>query len=1187
MYEQNVAGLAALPTTLFFLLDEFREGGAFGRTHRELFKRGCQRLAREHDPRHIEMLRALRKTAQISTPEQIYEASCRLAALFLLCGKSVIHLRSAPEAQEDADLHLSQAADGAETGYAALTENMLEDATASALFTSRGPNRVEFAHQTFAECLAAQVLSRLPLVLVRTLLCARDAGDEHVIPQLAETAAWVAGINGDFFEHLCRIEPEALLRSDVSEVQNHRKKDLVAAILEKAKKADLFDERYLSRFLGGLKHPELANQLRPWLADKTLNVVARRIALSIARECKLADLSDDLLRIIHDPSESQAFRDQAAQTLAHVIPTTRLANLIPLASGQINPDPDDTIRGSAIQRIVPEMWSVSQAVPYLHAPRNGHFLGTYHFLLKYHLPRNLKDEDVPLVLEQLIAKTHCFDRINPFEELAETAFVRALHSLSKPDVRQLAVKVWMTKATTHQPLPRSRESAVVTLFQERGDLRREFLAAIVDDPGVPVDNLVYLRGAYVQLILQDDLEWALDRISQSSSDRRKAWASVISSVCCPNSACKCWDLLLQRINEIPELSSTFSLLRAWNIEEPIARSAKASWLKHKRLQKRLNQLEAVPNMESCLKQDFADIAAGKAYRWIELCGDLSVKRDETCIIHPLGHDLTKYPGWVAADERRQTLIRTAARGFLLKNSDGYAEIGSRTNFSDPGYIAVWLLRSEIRTDVELRSTVASKWIDALIGRFNGGSDHYQETAALAYELNPDATLRGFIRELKEDDKEHGQIPGLYGFQKCWDDQFTAAALNLIRIGNLKAGSIESILQFVAPISPKEAAACARPLLDSASLADPANEERTVSVLAACIAGMPTATWDFCWPIIETNLALAEKVFLRIADRIVYDRNKCLPVITERQLADLYLRIHSVFPRETDPDMSRGGFVTPRQSVARFRGDVIGALESRGTEKACHELLRLANALPSESLWFRSLYYNTRRSKRRKSWTPPRPQVVLGLLARREARLVVDADDLTEVVVESLDRLQTRLTRSTLPESEILWHWDGADTQRRNFRHRDEAFLSDYIARWFRDDLGQRRIVIGREVQPRRGQRIDIYVSAGASGTTSSSSEDLTVVIEVKGCWNADVRKALEGQLVGEYLRPNGLTHGIYLVGWFVCEKWSNPENHLASETLANAQHELLQLAAPYDGKTNPERVTAMVLDCRYPESTTT
>ncbi len=61
-------------------------------------------------------------------------------------------------------------------------------------------------------------------------------------------------------------------------------------------------------------------------------------------------------------------------------------------------------------------------------------------------------------------------------------------------------------------------------------------------------------------------------------------------------------------------------------------------------------------------------------------------------------------------------------------------------------------------------------------------------------------------------------------------------------------------------------------------------------------------------------------------------------------------------------------------------------------------------------------------------------------------------------------------------------------------------------------------------------------------------------------------------------------HGIYLVGWFVCEKWDNSQNKLTSKTFADAQEEVHRLAADYDGLANPERVATVVLDCGYPVS---
>jgi hypothetical protein len=1168
--------LAALPTTLFFLLEEFREVGHFRGSHRELYERGCGRLAREVDPRRMETLRQLRKTARVSTPQEVYEAAARLATLLLVCGKSAIHAGPLDEA-DVSDLHVSEATDNT------LMEYVILDAISTGLFTSRGPDRFGFAHQTFAECLAARLLVRLPLVQLRSLFCARDHQDEHVVPQLAETASWVACEHTEFFDHICKIEPEVLLRSDVSKVQNHRKSALVAAVLEKAKRGDLFDERNISRFFETLKHPSLSVQLQSFIRDKSLHTVVRRMAMRIAGDCKEINSFDILMQVVRDSGEEQHIRDQAAHSLESLIPKSRLAELVPLALGHVGGDPDDDIRGCAIRRLVPEHWSVSKALPAIRAPRNTHFYGAYWSLLHYYLPQHLKDADVPLVLARMIRWTHCFDSLSWFEELAEATFAKALKNLENKAIRKLAVRVWVVKQQRHHPLPHSKDSQVVKLLEANVELRRGFIAAILNDVDTPADDFHTVNGFQISLFLRSDFEWALEQIRRCPVERRAAWANIIWRACNPDSACLCWDLLLKRIGEIPELKEKFEWLRAWSLDEPIARKAKADWLKEQRWKREADRPRRDLDVEEMIKSVLADIATGKTHRWIQLCDLLSLEEDQTAISHPLDYDMTEFPGWKAADEARRKEIRAAGRRFLLEHSDGFEQIGGRTNYFDPGHIAIWLLRSELRHDNTLKFAVASKWIEALIGHCNDGSDHYQETAALAYELNPDKVIHAFIREVQEDDKKHGQIICLNGFRKAWDSKFTEVAIDLVRKGNLKPESIESLIAFLSPIAPTDVAICANELLAPASIADPNLRNRTIGVLAACIGAVPANTWNFAWPIIESDPELAEDVLLRASDRFDYDRKRFLPSLTEAQLADLYFKLRKLFPPETDPPRNSGfSGVSPRQAVSWFRGDVITALEARGTEAACRELLRLAKALPEEGVWLQWRLYNARLSKRRMSWSPPAPQTVLMLAKWRHGRLVRDADDLLEVVVESLGRFQTQLSHSTLPRSEVLWRWDGSDTQRHNFHPRDEAFLCDEIARWLRDDLNQRGVVIGREVQPRRGQRTDIYVEAIAGRTADTALQNVTVVIEVKGCWNPDMKTAADSQLVGDYLRPNGLTHGIYLIGWFICDKWQKPRNELSSETVNTAREEVNQLVGLYDGKSNPERVAGLVLDCRCP-----
>ena len=152
-----------------------------------------------------------------------------------------------------------------------------------------------------------------------------------------------------------------------------------------------------------------------------------------------------------------------------------------------------------------------------------------------------------------------------------------------------------------------------------------------------------------------------------------------------------------------------------------------------------------------------------------------------------------------------------------------------------------------------------------------------------------------------------------------------------------------------------------------------------------------------------------------------------------------------------------------------------------------------------------------------------------------------------------------------PGAGQLWNYNGAGNQRREFRPKDEEDLSDSIAGWLRDDLGATAgVVVGREVQPRRGQRTDVMVVAVGNTPANQSNSPITVVVEVKGCWNPDVKTAIETQLVKGYLEKNGLTHGVYLVGWYLCARWDGPwsgaKSNLSSDSYEAACKEVAGLA---------------------------
>jgi hypothetical protein len=60
-------------------------------------------------------------------------------------------------------------------------------------------------------------------------------------------------------------------------------------------------------------------------------------------------------------------------------------------------------------------------------------------------------------------------------------------------------------------------------------------------------------------------------------------------------------------------------------------------------------------------------------------------------------------------------------------------------------------------------------------------------------------------------------------------------------------------------------------------------------------------------------------------------------------------------------------------------------------------------------------------------------------------------------------------------------------------------------------------------------------------TAGEISDKIATVIEVKGCWHPRLHQAMKDQLVDQYLKHSGALHGLYLVGWFACDKWDDSD----------------------------------------------
>ena len=213
------------------------------------------------------------------------------------------------------------------------------------------------------------------------------------------------------------------------------------------------------------------------------------------------------------------------------------------------------------------------------------------------------------------------------------------------------------------------------------------------------------------------------------------------------------------------------------------------------------------------------------------------------------------------------------------------------------------------------------------------------------------------------------------------------------------------------------------------------------VLALQLA--PQRALPFAEPILAADSVLARAVWTTICWHLDMNRGGLLDSLDEHRIAELYLTLIKLFPKEDDPT-EKSGEVTPRMTVARIRDSIPSVIASRATEIGCSELLRLATLLPKQATWLRWSYRDAVINIRRRLWQSPSPEVVREMLERRGARMLSSDDDLLELVLESLARLQVRLTKQSLPAAEDLWRWEGGGLNRKNFRPKDEEALSDYV-----------------------------------------------------------------------------------------------------------------------------------------------
>jgi predicted NACHT family NTPase len=432
--EKNAVPLAIKPVTLDLLINIYLNNQSLPPNQVELYRKGCKLLCEESNRR--------RREAQLLGPftaTQCMAVASRIAAITLFAQRYAVwtdlDLGNVPK--EDVSIQeLCGGFENVEGTEFQVSEKSIKETLKTGLFSSRGPDRMGWSHQTFAEFLAAEYLIKNEMTAdqIMSLLVHPFDPNGRLSQQLCGIAAWIATIRPDVFKRILENDPEILLRSDLDVVNQRDKENLVGALLMQYDRETLLDFDWNIRGMySKLSHNGLAEQLRPYICDKTKGEVVRRVAIFIAKACELHSLQDDLANVALDVEQSMHIREIASGAVCTIGDIETKTRLLPLATGDAGDDPDDQLKGYGLRAVWPTEMTADKLFSLIVRPKNQRIFGSYDAFISYYLPDSIRDQDLPAALSWVARQAPSHQVPPGFQELIEIILKKAFLSLEPSD----------------------------------------------------------------------------------------------------------------------------------------------------------------------------------------------------------------------------------------------------------------------------------------------------------------------------------------------------------------------------------------------------------------------------------------------------------------------------------------------------------------------------------------------------------------------------------------------------------------------------------------------------------------------------------------------------------------------------------------------------------------------------------
>lgn len=1127
---QNIGGICSKPLGCKMLISEYRTSALKDYSTENLWRTSLKNLCAENP--ESETLEYVQDSPSILVEEGIRIAT--IAALALKLSGHAFLSRISDKPPKAGCIDSAQLFSNRDAFNALLLRS---------LFSYVDKDCYRFAHSSYEDFLAAQGLMKYLDEKEWARIVFSPEGLPY--PQWECAIPWLAACNDDVLEKTKRSRPDLLLGTDAL-VNKLGEEEICKAILEHAdhvsssvRENPAVQSRYYA-----LNSEKCAKVIRRILRNTTSGAIVDT-AIDIVRRARLAKVSDVLVDMFCDKNCDSTIRIKAGSALIELAnKTQRKKCKMVLQEPMVY-----RLKGLVARMTWPDVMSVEELISLLTSKQcvkgGGLSIWLEHGGFVASLSRLTSKAKFQL-LEWAVSKiqiaTKC--KFNPEESVtsdnqgyddSDGSIADALRAVflhcwkeerSKKFVALLAKGMVAYGSIGQSPFSNDNYSwhdsnhiFSTQAFRNDSIRRREVAKFIVENPQLPIDASY---NCWIGLLQPDDGNYVVESLQATTQPLiRERWANCLrylGYICLPEMAAL-WNQMHREFPAVFSCNAAEALSAGRKAEKELA--AKQHRFARER-EKREKKRTCILSRNVIWAHKVLQCGGAKG-KFVPLANVLNQQMPPETEVSYL--DLRTSMIWTAFSENERRNLVEAAYDFLLKSKGPWSDVHTVYPIYTQALCLLFTCDKDLLNKLPLRAwkKLAPELLHYLFSKF----DLVSETVAHFKKMHRKTFLEIFSKYLKEqflsdavweinDERTFLDEKELLGLLRFLDVEGISDHLKSI----LYARFMEADHTLVEKYLKKKYASI--PLRDSGL--------RTLGYVLLSAPHrfqefMRELTSDPVWGVSWAESALPQEEYHQ--GPIM----RLLPILSVANLKDFYSWLHVQFPPEKAPDYKIGFRSNDRESLYVFKSRVFNILMSRIDPETVCAIEELQQQFPQEH-WFHDYALQLRNQLLATEYPTFSMGAICKLLESKKCmRVIHNANDLLQVIMESLGRYQTSLTGVNNPLVRFLWHEHKGYTS-----HRSEKDFSNHIQAFFSADL--RKMFSNREVQlncGRKGQtgaRTDILINASAEEV----AVPLSLCIEVKGSWNPEVKTAYKTQLVDKYMDVGGADAGIFLVGWFESEQ---------------------------------------------------